>query len=94
MPTENANSGVLRPGELLTSTAARRALGVGAWGWRAIAGLIPMVKVGRQKFVLTDDILAVFERLRDEQNVGKDAECSPLPAGHAAAEGQPESRRV
>jgi hypothetical protein len=66
--TTDTSAGIVRPGELLTLTAAKRALGVGAWGWREIAKIVPTVKVGRQRYILADDLIAEFRRLRDEQN--------------------------
>ena len=65
-PTDTT-MGVVCPGQVLTTEAAKRALQVKDWGWRAIRDQVPTVKVGRQNYVLSDDLIALFTRLRNEQ---------------------------
>lgn len=64
------SGGVVRPGEMLTYAAARRALSVGDWAWRDIKPLVPSVKVGRQRYVFSDDLIAAFRKLLEEQQGG------------------------
>ena len=75
--TDNAADGIVRPGEVLTAEAARRCLGIGAWGWRQFQTSIPRFKIGRQTYCLSDDVIAECKRRRDEQNQSDDiiAEC-------------------
>ena len=69
MPKPTATSaGIVRPGELLTINAAKRALQVEDWGWRKLCEQgVPVMTQGRQKYVLSDDLISHFARLRDEQ---------------------------
>ena len=68
MSKASATTGIIRPGELLTREAAMVALKVEDWGWREIKKKgLPIIKQGRRFYVLSDDLIAFFARLRDEQ---------------------------
>ena len=71
MPKPNATpdaAGIVRPGELLTRKAAMQSLGVADWGFRELVKKgLPTVKAGRQCYVFSSDVIALFERLKAEQ---------------------------
>lgn len=68
MPKTTTTGGIVRSGELLTRTAVMQALGIDDWAWREITkNGLPTVKQGRRLYVLSDDLIAYFARLRDEQ---------------------------
>ena len=60
----------IRPGEIMPISEAQRALGVGQWAWQR--RLLPRIKsklirMGRRKYVRSDDIIALFDKSAEEQ---------------------------
>ena len=63
----------IRPGEVLSLDAVKSALGIQRWTWeRRLRPNLKVIKVGRRKYVRSDDIIALFDQFADVQS-GKDA---------------------
>ena len=54
--------GIVAPGHLYLSAELRKRLHLGDWAWRKMRrGGLQTVRVGRQAFVLGDDVIAFFQ---------------------------------
>lgn len=62
---KNRAPGVIQAGTVYLAAEARSRLQIGDWGWRQMrrAGL-PTVRQGNRVYVLGDDLIAFFRRLR------------------------------
>ncbi len=58
----------IRPGEVLSLDAVKSALGIRRWTWEnRLKPRLTVIKIGRRKYVRSDDIIALFDKFAEEQ---------------------------
>jgi hypothetical protein len=63
---DNSKPGIIEPGKLYRAQEARDRLRLGATSWRELrARGLPVIRQGRQFYVLGDDLLRLFSEQRE-----------------------------